>query len=152
MRYILSMALAVLLILSCKKNKYTTAPQITFKSISPNTWLSNTTINNPGPFLNIQVTDAQGDFGFVSGKDTSYIYVQNITIPPFKMDSLQFPNFTGVNTKDLNTTISASLQSVLAQSGRAHYTDTLYFQVYVKDFAKNKSNVIKTGPLFYVTP
>ena len=30
------------------------------------------------------------------------------------------------------------------------HTDTLYFQVYVKDFAKNKSNVIITGdPVYY---
>jgi hypothetical protein len=33
------------------------------------------------------------------------------------------------------------------------YTDTLYFEVFVKDFAGNKSNVIRTtAPFYYVTP
>jgi hypothetical protein len=152
MRYILLLAVVVAGFSACKKDKFNTVPQIKFKSISPNTWLSTNLDPTQGPVLTINLTDAEGDFGFNDNKDTSYIYVKNITVSPFKQDSLKFPVLTGVKTKDLDVDLDINLRAFLASSSGTPHTDTLKFEVYVKDFAKNKSNVIIAEPVYYVVP
>jgi len=155
MRYILSIILIALLITGCKKDKFTTVPQISFKSFSPDVWFLGSP-SRPGPQIIIQLTDAEGDFGFNNGKDTSYIYVKNLTTSPFDIDSLKFPVLSNVAEKNFNAEVSFDLsqaRGILRGTGIRGRTDTLYFEVYVKDFAKNKSNVIKTDkPFFLVNP
>lgn len=149
---ILAVAFAAFCV-SCNKNKYTTAPQIKFKSItSPFIFTTDVT---QSPILTIEVTDAEGDIGFKDGKDTSYVYVKNLTIPPFFSDSFKFPkSISAVTGKDFKADVDVAIRSILSTSANAApYTDTLFFEVYVKDFAKNKSNVIKTDkPLLYKRP
>ena len=155
MRTTLCIAAVLLFFSSCKKDKYTTVPQIKFNSLNPNVAFSNSLNPTSGPVLSIQLTDLEGDFGFSSNKDTSYVYVKNITIVPNKTDSFKFPaGLSSVNRKDLNVEVNVLINSVLQTSNRPvrPYTDTLYFEVYVKDFAKNKSNVIKTTPVYYISP
>lgn len=158
MRYLILMAAVMLVFLSCNKNKYTSVPQIKFKSITPS-FLS-TTVGPPedGPKLTIEVTDAEGDLGFTDGKDTSYIFIKNLTVPPFKMDSFKFPS-TLATRKKFKADVDIALEGDGAQPGvldrtcTSGCTDTLYFEVYVKDFAKNKSNVIRTDkPLLFISP
>ena len=154
MRYTLSIIIVALLFLGCKKDKFTTAPQISFNSFSPNTSFSNSTAI-VGPMLNIQLTDSEGDFGFKDNQDTSYVYIKNLTTFPYNIDSLKFPSLGNLPTKNLNVEVSVDLRrgrGILAGSGIAHRTDTLFFEVYVKDFARNKSNVIKTEPFYLVNP
>ena len=149
---ILAVAFAAFCV-SCNKNKYTTAPQIKFKSItSPFIFTLDV---KQSPILTIEITDAEGDIGFKDGKDTSYVYVKNLTIPPFLSDSFQFPkSISTVKGKDFKADVDVAIRSILATSANAApYTDTLFFEVYVKDFAKNKSNVIRTDkPLLYKRP
>ncbi len=156
MRYILIFAVIALGFLSCNKDKFTTVPQIKFKSISPDTWYSTNYDPTQGPMLTVNLTDAEGDFGFKDNSDTSYVYVKNITVPPFKIDSLKFPDLTAINGSRIDVDIEVNLRSVLATtytSGRPRpYTDTLNFEVYVKDFAKNKSNVLSVGPVYFIVP
>ena len=150
---ILSVAFAAFCV-SCNKNKYTTAPQIKFKSITSSFSASNTNVLE-SPMLTIEITDAEGDIGFKDGKDTSYVYIKNLTIPPFRLDSFKFPkSLSAVTGKDFKADVDIAFRSLLASSSNAApYTDTLFFEVYVKDFAKNKSNVIKTDkPLLYKRP
>lgn len=109
MRYTLYIMALGLLFLGCKKDKFTTAPQISFKSYSPNVWFSNSTVT-PGPMLNIKLTDAEGDFGFTANKDTSYVYIKNLTIPPFDIDSLKFPTLKNVAGKNFDAEISVDLR------------------------------------------
>ena len=152
MRYILPLFTVVVFFLGCKKDKFTTVPQISFKSFSPNVWNANSVVS-PGPMLIIQLTDAEGDFGFNDNKDTSYVYVKNVSISPFDIDSLKFPVLTNAGKKDFNAELSFDLRQargILRGTGIPRRTDTLYFEVYVKDFAKNKSNVIKTSKPFYL--
>ena len=162
MRYIVLATAGLLILVSCKKDKYTTAPQIEYKSIT-----SSFASNNPNPLqspiLTLTITDKEGDLGFSDGVDTSYVYIKNLKIPPFKTDSFKFPaSLSAAPKKDFKADVEIALRGdgspgsgVLASSvGRPRpFTDTLYFEVYVKDFAGNKSNVIKTGdPLYYVSP
>ena len=158
MKPVLTFAVAIFVILfsSCKKDKYTSAPQIKFNSIKPNV-VAGGLGSSAEPILSIQLTDAEGDFGF-SDKDTSYVYVKNITIPPFDIDSFPFPAATQIKRKDLNAEINVNLADGAGlivgtpSPPTRPYTDTLYFEVYVRDFANHKSNVIKTkDPLYLIT-
>lgn len=151
MRYSLLISIFALLFLGCKKDKYTSAPQISFKSISPDVWDNSNLNPNEGPVLTLHLTDAEGDFGFNDGKDTSYAYIKNITVPPYRTDSVKFPNLPSQIKSNLNVDVDVLLRSVLANSGRTRpFVDTLYFEVYVKDYAKNKSNVIVTEKPVYL--
>lgn len=155
MRYILIFAVIALGFLSCSKDKFNTVPEIKFKKISPDTWYTDNLDPTQGPVLTFSLTDAEGDFGFNDNADTSYVYVKNIKVPPFKIDSLKFPVLTGLNRSNLNVDIEVNIRSVLASSytgGARPYVDTLQFEVYVKDFAKNKSNVIIAQPVYYIRP
>lgn len=156
MRYFIIAAFLSIAFFSCGKDKYTSAPQIKFKSITSPYNVNNT--NQDFPILIIELTDAEGDFGFTEGKDTSYIYVKN-TKAPFKQDSFKFPaalakavkkNFKGdieINLLGDGTGGTSAVPSIPAGKTR----DTIYYEIFVKDFAKNKSNVINNSDPFIIT-
>jgi hypothetical protein len=150
MRYTIISILLLLGFGACKKDNFTTAPQIKFKSISPDFAASNiTTVNKESaPKLTIEVTDAEGDLGFIIGKDTSRVYVKNLKSN--NIDSFNFPDLQTGAGKNFKADVVVNLFDALeCVSGPRPRTDTLYFEVYVKDFAKNKSNVIITDKPVY---
>ncbi len=142
-----------MLITSCKKDKFTTVPQIKYKSVSPNVAFSNLPPTAQViPVVTFEVTDSEGDLGFVTGKDTAKVFIKNLMTN--KLDSLPFPNLNSAATKNFKADVNINMENFLTKSGRPiPYTDTLYYEIYIKDFAKNKSNVIKTSdPIFLKTP
>ncbi len=146
MRYTLLIIMLALFLVACKKDKFTTVPAITFKSFKPDAYASN---SPPGgfPVMTIHVTDLEGDLGFVSGKDTSYIYITNLRTNKF--DSLRLPNIAGSAKKNFEGDVEVDMKGFLGVPNNA-VKDTIYFNVYLKDFAKNKSNQIKTDkPVYY---
>lgn len=150
MRTTFLFAAIVFIASGCQKDKYTTAPQITYESISPNAIDANNANQQANPILTIGITDAEGDFGFVDQQDTSYVYVKNLLTGKF--DSAFFPaavnNFTG---KDFHAEVKIDLYQFLETSNRpSPKIDTTYFEVYVTDFAKNKSNVLVTPEPVYI--
>ncbi len=160
MRSLASFIIVSLVFFSCGKDKFTSEPQIKFKSLSPNVYTIGTPIFQSGPLLKIQLTDSEGDFGFSDGQDTSYVYIKNITIPPFNIDSVAFPSSSAIKRKDLDAEVSVDLKFVrngvllgTPTPPTRPYTDTIFFEVFVRDFANNKSNTIKTEtPLYLITP
>ena len=149
MRYSLIFTIAIFLLSACKKDKFTTAPQIEFKSISPDV-VDNTSAT---PILTIHITDAEGDLG-INAKDTAFIYLKNLLTNTF--DSLRFPDLQAVAKSNFKADVDIDITKVLRCKSLPGnppplHTDILYFQVYVKDFAKNKSNVIVTDkPVYYI--
>ncbi|MEI9959123.1 MAG: hypothetical protein WDM90_23055 [Ferruginibacter sp.] len=145
--------MVILFFTACKKDKYTTAPQIEFKSINPNSAVSNINCNFQDiPVLTLHVTDAEGDLGFINGSDTSYVFIKNLINN--KLDSAKLPDIRRAAVKNFSADIDINLCGFLAKSTRPNpKTDTLYFEVYVRDFAKNVSNTIKTtDPVYFITP
>lgn len=146
MRYILILSALVLFFTSCKKDKYTTAPQISFKDMKPDAWIRGTISGGNLPVLTISVTDAEGDLG-LSGKDTSFLYLTNLRTNRF--DSLRLPDISLAVKRNFQADIIISLGTILSVPNGA-VKDTIYYDVYLKDFAKNKSNVLRTGkPIYY---
>ena len=153
MRYSLLFTIAILFFTACKKDKYTTAPQITFKSFNPAEGSNYTQFNNQ-PVMVLEITDAEGDLGNVSATEVSKVYIKNMLTN--KVDSIVFPDLSSISKANFKANIEVGLRSVM--SGRnlpvnqRPYQDTLRFEVYVTDFAKNKSNVILTDkPFIYYT-
>jgi hypothetical protein len=150
MRQTLVFTIAILFLTACKKDKFTTVPQITFKSISPTDITIGTT--SPDPVVTIHITDAEGDIG-ITAKDTAFIYMKNLLTNHF--DSVAFPDLQAAAKSKFEADVDITLSKVfkcksLPGNPPPIHTDILYFEIYVKDFAKNKSNVIKTDqPVFY---
>lgn len=146
MRNILLIIAGALAISGCKKDKFTTAPQITFKTISPQSMPSNliSTAQESAPKLVVNVTDQEGDLGFIDGKDTSRIYIKNLRNN--RLDSLVLPNIQAAAGKRFQADISVNLYNYMGVCGGGPLprADSVYFEVYVQDFAKNKSNVLRT--------
>lgn len=144
MRYSLLFTIAILFFTACKKDKYTTAPQIAYKSVSPNVVDQNSQSLN----LTISITDAEGDLGIITGSDTAFVYVKNLLNGAF--DSLPFPNLQAAAKSNFKADVEIDLsQAHLFSCSAGAHTDTLFFEIYVKDFAKNKSNVITSGDAVY---
>ena len=152
MRYLPLLIVFVASLSACKKDKFTTAPQIKFKSISPDNAASDLTFNQRqfAPKLTIEITDAEGDVGLVPNIDTSRIYIKNLLLN--KLDSFDMPEALP-GTKNFKANVEINLYNTLGcrlVGPPRPRTDTIYYEVYVKDFAKNKSNVITTDkPVYY---
>jgi hypothetical protein len=137
---------ALLIVSGCKKNKFTTEPQISFKAITPNAY-SNSTADANLPILTLKVTDAEGDIGFNAGKDTAFIYLTNLRTNRF--DSITLPDIKPIAINNFDAEVSVNLKQFLGVPNNSK-KDTIYFNVYLKDFAKHKSNVLKTEtPVYY---
>jgi hypothetical protein len=156
MRYSLLFAIAILFFTACKKDKYTTAPQITFKSFRPAEGSNYSQAGDP-PIMVLEITDAEGDLGNISATEISKVYIKNTLTN--KEDSMDFPDLRGVSKSNFKANIEVGLFSVMGgrpttPSLPRPYQDTLHFEVYVKDFAKNKSNVILTDKqfIYYTLP
>jgi hypothetical protein len=160
MRYLIIVLIGSAIFFSCKKSDGNSAPKIKFKSITEALY-SGAPADSIRPILILEVADDDGDLGFNEGKDTSYIFIKNLTVSPFRMDSFKFPASLSQVPKstfksyqdveiDLNANnVKLAYQFITATSGRK---DTAFYEVYVKDFGKNKSNVIKTDkPLVFFT-
>ena len=149
MRYTLVFTIIILAFAACKKDKYTTAPQIKYVSLSHNAVDLSPT--SAVPVITINITDAEGDVGITS-KDTAFIYMKNLLTNTF--DSLPFPNLQSATKTNFKADVAITISKVLkckSQPGFPLHTDVLFFEIYVKDFAKNKSNVITTTEPVYFT-
>ncbi|MBS1512640.1 MAG: hypothetical protein JST86_17480 [Bacteroidetes bacterium] len=146
MRYTLLIVLVCFLV-ACSKDKFTTAPQISFVSFNPQEYFQGTVDPAALPVLTIHVTDAEGDLGFKSGKDTSFVYLLNLRTNKF--DSIALPDIGTATQKNFKADVAINMKQFLGVPNFA-VKDTIYYKVYVKDFAKNKSNEITTDkPILY---
>jgi hypothetical protein len=154
MRNTIIILVICLIAASCGKDKFTSAPQLKFKSVSPNTIRSDAFPDDPNmPYINMKVTDKEGDFG-----DTAYVHVKTFIngVPHYLLHSFKMPDISTIAEKNFEADIRINSHDLLrGDSTRTQRprVDTLTFEIYLEDFAKNKSNVIvTTDPLFYVFP
>lgn len=153
MRYIFIISFLAIASFGCKKDKFTTTPQIKFISLSPNVSQSNITSvqREQAPKLTFKITDAEGDFGSSDITDSSMIYVKHLLTN--SIDSFKFPDLSRAVKKDFDAEVTINLFDALEcfSPGPARpRTDTVYYEFYVQDSKKNKSNVVKTEtPLYY---
>ena len=135
----------ILGITACKKDTYTTRPQLTFKSVNGKTFGSNSAI-----IFSIEFTDKEGDL-----QDS--IWVQKITrvngCASFG-DRAKIPNFTATsNLKGVfeigysTGFVPGSNYTVLPSCSK---TDTCYFRFWTRDKAKNVSDTVVSPDIIIV--
>jgi len=102
----------------------------------------------------LQVTDAEGDLGKISSTEISKAYVKNTLTN--KLDSFDFPDLSSISKSNFKANVEIGLKKVMSgrSTGIRPYQDIIHFEVYVTDFAKNKSNVILTDQdfIYYTLP
>lgn len=154
MRNTILFIIVCLFAVSCGKEKFTTVPQIKFKSLTPNRVRSDVNSDNPNlPIITINITDAEGDLGFKDANNVSTIFIKNLLNN--RRDSFPLPDIQTVATKNFQGDILINTFDILSPGPRTNRprVDTLFYEIYVVDFAKNKSNVITTpDPIYYVLP
>lgn len=151
MRSIICIIGLLFLFVSCEKDKYTTAPQIEYVQLRNNV-IDSRDFNATYPILTFKITDAEGDIGLKAGTDSSFIYVKNL-LTGFA-DSLMFPDLETAGKSNFSAEVDVDLKKFVkckTLPGTPLHTDTLYFEIYVKDFEKNKSNVIVSEDPVYFT-
>lgn len=144
--------LAGFLFSACSKDKFATVPKIEFVDISPNAFASDLTslYKESAPKLVLKVTDSEGDFGSGSINDSSQIYIKNLLTN--NLDSFPFPDLTRAPKKDFSAQVSINLFEALdciTPAPNRPAIDTNYFEVYITDAKRNKSNVITTTKPVY---
>lgn len=149
MRFTIFLLIIIFAFSACKKDKFTTSPQIIFKKFQPNQGNNRDAITNQ-PYLIFEITDSEGDLDVDSAK----IYVRN-TLTNKIDSSFRFPDLGSAAGKNFKGDVQVGLFTVMGgrdlPSTQRPYVDTLAFEVYVTDRAKNKSNVILAQPFYYFT-
>jgi hypothetical protein len=130
------------LIASCSKDKYTTKPQLEFKSVNGEDFPSQSTLN-----FKFNVTDKEGDI-----QDT--LWVQKISLLSICssaswIGAYQVPDFTSKkNLKvemDINYCYKCGNSSYPIIDGCEQRDDSCYFKFWLKDKAGNVSDTV-TSP------
>src|SRR3978361_40714 len=111
MRYILTFIAVGLIFSACKKDKFTTAPQISFKDVSPN-FYSSSTAPSEYPVMTLHITDAEGDLGIIAGKDTSFLYIINLRTNQFDSVAI-FPNLATAAKANFEADINVNMKRFL---------------------------------------
>ncbi len=127
---------------ACKKDTYTTKPQLSVKSISGTTLGAGSLL-----LFQIEFTDKEGDV-----QDTLWVQKISRTCPgsggaqftsPYKV-----PNFTPTaNLKgifEIGYGYNANIQGYQTITGCGFKNDTAYFRFWLKDKAKNVSDTLVT--------
>ena len=125
---------------ACKKDTYTTKPQISIKSV-------NSTTLSQGSLLlfELSFTDAEGDI-----QDTLFVQKISKTCPTTPgaqfISKNKVPNFTPTShlkgTLEIGYAYNANIPGYSTISGCGTKTDTAYFRFWLKDKAKNVSDTI----------
>lgn len=140
MKQIIFFIIGVVVFNSCKKDKeVSNAPQIDFVSISP----SSPTAFQDEVIITINYKDADGDLG-ENDADVTNCFVKdsrNDVEYEFRIPQLSPDNSSITITGDLDI----RLQSIGISDGQS--SETVSFEVYLKDRAGNSSNRITTNTI-----
>jgi hypothetical protein len=153
MRITLILPGLLLLLVACNKDKFTTAPQISLVKLSPNYAASDlpSSSDQLAPAITLKVTDAEGDLGNIPGREPSKIFVKNLSSQ--NIDSFDFPSLGSAAGKNFSAEVTVNLYNCLdCVDGRVRpYLDTTYYEIYINDFERNKSNTINTlgSPVYF---
>jgi hypothetical protein len=140
--------LVLVVLFSCKKkSKFSDVPKITYKSLQPQ--ILQAGASKGGTTLSIYFEDGDGDIGFgmynLFLKDSRDGTEAKMKIPEVPADYAPKRGLSGVITVDY---LAALL--VLRPDTNHIHSDTLRWEIYMKDKAGNISNTIYSDSLYLV--
>lgn len=135
-------------LVSCKKDSFESVPKISFEDLKRNVVDRELLANerNLAPELVLKITDAEGDFGVNTDTDSSWIVIKHLLSN--NIDSIRFPDLSRAPKNNFEAEVSVNLFDFIecVDPGPARpRVDTIYYEVYVRDWKNHKSNVITTG-------
>jgi hypothetical protein len=141
MRNIVIIILAGLMFYGCKKSKFSSSPQLTFKSVSPGVLYPDQLIR-----FRLNFTDAEGDL-----EDS--LYVEKVVTRCNRggfVEKYKMPVFpTGKNTEGEIEVVYAHGINVSGYysigAPQCDFNDTCYFRFMLKDKAQNKSDTVNSS-------
>ena len=145
MRYTILFSISLLFLVSCNKDKFTTAPQLKYESVNNKVFRSGDVIQ-----FTLSFTDAEGDID-----DSLYVekfepkcvnsrFKQLYKIPTFptgKDQSGEIKVTYGYNVPDLPPILGPQC---------ANRNDTCFFKFVLKDKAKNKSDTVTSETIVLI--
>ncbi|MEJ7821243.1 MAG: hypothetical protein WKF85_02915 [Chitinophagaceae bacterium] len=138
--------LIILFFVSCKKDKFTTAPQLKYESSNKKVFRSGDVI-----IFNLSFTDAEGDFS------DSALYVEKFEPKCIASRFSQFyklPDFPTSKDQSGNITVTygynvSSLPPILGPQC-VNRNDTAIFKFVLRDKANNKSDTVRSEPIVLI--
>jgi hypothetical protein len=145
MRNTILIAVVCFAFFGCKKETYSTTPELTYKSV-------NTTFLFPDQIIkfSLTVTDAEGDI-----IDT--LYVQKVSLNCVASnfsETVPLPKFP--TSKNVKADVLVSYSNGINNPGyttiasRCGYNDSCYFRFMLKDKANNKSDTVRSETIVVV--
>lgn len=132
---------------------YPVEPQIEFVGMTKTTMRQGFGTED-SVYITLSFTDGDGDLGGISGKDSLNVFItdkrnnkpveQTFRIP-FVPEAGAKNGISGEIRFLMYTTCCLSLEPCIATPVRP--TDTLIYDIYIKDRAGHASNIIKTNPI-----
>lgn len=139
MRNTILIAVVSLIFLGCTKDKFSTTPQLTYKSVSTDRLSPNQVIQ-----FSLSFTDAEGDV-----VDTMYVQKVSLNCAASNFsERVPIPDFA--TNKNLKADVLVSYANGINNppyttvASRCNYNDTCYFRFMLKDKANNKSDTVRS--------
>jgi len=139
MRYTILIALVCFVFLGCKKDTYSTMPQLTFKSLNTKELQPDQVIK-----INLSFTDAEGDV-------VNKLYIQKVSLNcpnSIFTDSVAIPDFpTSKNLKGdilVSYANGANVPPYINIAFGCNVNDTTYFKFVLKDKANHTSDTARS--------
>lgn len=126
-----------IILAACKKDAYTTKPQLKFKSASSDLVLSSQSL-----VFTLELTDKEGDI-----VDSSYLYSEKISrhcADELAADSLKMPTSLPTS-KDIKVDVLFTYDTPPKCVANSAVDDTCYFRFWFKDKAGNISDTVTSG-------
>ncbi len=152
-KYVLYLALIVAFATCIRPPDYPIEPQIKFVGMTKSTMRQGFG-SEDSVYFTLSFTDGDGDLGGVSGKDSLNVFItdkrnnkpveQTYRIP-FVPEAGAKNGISGEMRFLMYTTCCLSLEPCIATPVRPR--DTLVYEMYIKDRAGHKSNVVQTNPI-----
>ncbi|UEG49695.1 hypothetical protein LK994_13720 [Ferruginibacter lapsinanis] len=143
MRYTILIAIFTLLFIGCKKDKFTTAPQLKYKSV-------NTKVLDKGQILKFTLgfTDSEGDVDSIFLREVNPKCSLNFFKDSFALPA--FPPTKNVNG-DIFVTYGYRVDGIPPiQEPLCANNDTCYFQFVIKDSKQNKSDTVSSETIVII--
>jgi len=141
MRYAIIFTISIFLLTSCNKDKYTTAPQLKFKSVNTKGLHSGEVVT-----FTLSFTDAEGDL-------SDSLYVEQFeprcvaTRLARKYKIPEFPTSKNQSGEILVTFGYNVPGAVPLRTPQCNRNDTCTFRFVLKDKAQNKSDTVSSDPV-----
>lgn len=141
MRYTALIAIISLFFLGCKKNKFSTRPQLTYKSVSAKRVIKNQVVNFKFTF-----TDAEGDINLLYWQKVGLNCIDTAFKDklPIPVDLPQIKNQKGDLTVSFVNGDNSINQLPTIVTTCPIASDTCFFRFVLTDQAKNKSDTVNS--------